>query len=1014
MRRSSHKKFSKKLRGGVKVTRPSFSIEKEDKTKGIHVYTGEEARSRHTLSSDKYYQGSGSKIDSYSPNSNIRNKNFGNRINNPSLSFSREIKVKVRQSRYQEGNTSMGRSGGLLSSMGEYLEKRIPQSEIKPQKSRKVNIGGMINQKRSSNQRPVTRFARSIHKEVSSKMASRSGSSLKHEIKIRSISRSRNFLNLDEYCHKIERESRYNSNSMDQRESRQHQNKIKTLVMNLKKLKQKPVEKKLNSDYYSLGNNRKWMSNRPKETIKSSRIDPPRLSESQLRNIRKMFPFNQVWFWDLSSDKQHLKIKQNNSNLLKKLKIPVQVLISKVKQSDHITDSRIISPRNQEIQTKRGFYSKREGVEVKGTLPPQCKVINDFPIGNNQDDDFEVFEKNKGYQVNHDYDEEIEEMKGARLGGGQKEFSDNNFEHINFNQKKRESHFDDVGYKDKNHGQKVNNSKYSKRSQFGQASYPSNYSSNNIYKKSNYQDKRYNYSKNYRQNPEIVVGSRVNKRQQTNVNRAPYQSSRNIQNNGSSLRIRNQVKIRNKTRDYKEKNFIHVNKKIIMGSSNSKNNYYPKRVNNIGYQRDRSREQGRIVRNNRTIESNNRFNNPSSNRIYLDNIKVNRNSQESDDFDDDYFEEKNRVKVENNRQNQAKYISQNRNNGGYNRNIQAKKRNKISPEKIYIENLQINKDSESEDYGDDYFEEKGKKKRTNQIKNNTYQSGSKINKRNEANVRGQPRKQNLQNSSEEVYHEVIEIQRSSKDITEEDMNDDYFEERETHDWKNQPKVHLNKKSQNSEIKKNYFKNGQRVNHNRIDLSERTFVETIEIQNNNEEDDLNDSYFEEKDPNDWKNKNQNNQNPKNVFEDSGVSVASRFRSFAPNNKNNSNVSYNERFESFAPQNKTIAKGEINDKFNSFGPNMNRDNNTCTYTVHVESKNNIPEDETQKNRETKGNEEYYQSGSKYNKSENKTNYTSSTYNSSKHNINNSKQKRDVNFNNPYKAQIFTDQKLSLIHI
>ena len=146
------------------------------------------------------------------------------------------------------------------------------------------------------------------------------------------------------------------------------------------------------------------------------------------------------------------------------------------------------------------------------------------------------------------------------------------------------------------------------------------------------------------------------------------------------------------------------------------------------------------------------------------------------------------------------------------------------------------------------------------------------------------------------------------------MDDDYFEERNSHGWKNQPKIHLNKKSQNSEIKKNYFKNGQRVNHNRQDSPERTFVETIEIQNNEEDEDFNDDYFEERESHDWKNKkddNQNNHNNQNVFVNSGVSASSKFRSFAPNSKNNSNISYNERFESFAPKNKTISKDAIND-------------------------------------------------------------------------------------------------------
>ena len=1025
MRRSSHKKISKNLSRGVKVTRPSFSVENEDKKRGIYVYTGEEARSRsrQTLSSDKYHNGSASKIESFSPNSNLRNRNSRIRTSNQPLSYSREIKVKVRQSRPEIGKKPIHSSRNMLSSMGEYLENRIPKKEITRQNPKKVNITGMINP-RESQKRSTTRFARSIHKEVSSRMASRSGSSLKHEIKIRSISRSRNFLNLDEYCNKIERESRFNSTSMDNRESRKHQNKIKTLVKNLKKLKEKPVEKTLNSDYYSLGKGRPRGRNPPREVKKSWGIQRTGISESQLRNIRKMFPFNQVWFWDLSTEKQHHRIKQNNSDLLRKLKIPVQVLISKVKQSDHITDSKIISPKHHDVQTKRGFFQKRGEVEVKGQRPPECKILNDVPIGQDEEDqDFGEFKKNERFQVNHGYDdeeiEEMEEMKGGHIGGGKKEFSDNNFGHINFKNKKKESRFNNIGYKDQKHfQQKMKTSHQPEIIQCTQAQNPGNYSNNNVYQKNNYRDERYNYSRNFGQRSNrVIVGAQQNEKRPKNGTRTnPYQSSRNIRNNGSSLRERNQVKIRNKTRDYKEKNFIHVNKKVIMGKNNSRNNYYPKRANNIDTQRNKSREQGRIVRNGNKYSnfSNHRQNEQSSKRIYLDNIKINRNSKESDDFDDDYFEEKNKIQVENNRQNHANYVSRNRNpgNGRFNKTIQAKKRNQISPEKIYIENLNINKDSESEDYGDEYFEEKGIKKQESKKKYaKNYQSGSKIDRKQNINVGRRPVQQNLQNSSEEVYHEMVDIQRSSKDITEDHMDDDYFEERNSHGWKNQPKIHLNKKSQNSEIKKNYFKNGQRVNHNRQDSPERTFVETIEIQNNEEDEDFNDDYFEERESHDWKNKkddNQNNHNNQNVFVNSGVSASSKFRSFAPNSKNNSNISYNERFESFAPKNKTISKDAINDRFNSFGPNMNHRNNTCTYTVQVESRNDMPENEIQTNRETKGEEVYYKSGSKQNRSEKKTNYTSSTYNSSKNNTNNFKQEKRINFNNPYHAQIFTDQK------
>ena len=366
----------------------------------------------------------------------------------------------------------------------------------------------------------------------------------------------------------------------------------------------------------------------------------------------------------------------------------------------------------------------------------------------------------------------------------------------------------------------------------------------------------------------------------------------------------------------------------------------------------------------------------------MDTILIKRDSNESDELDDDYFEEKEYVKV-NNLKSEIKKKAPN----VYKSIINSKSQKNQSSNKVYVDNIIIKNDSGSEDYGDEYFEEKGNNNTRNNFQNNN-QPQTSFNRK--QNIKVGRENNNKRKSTEEVFHEEIAIFRSS----EENMDDDYFEERDPNEWK-----------KNSNIKKTYLKNGQKVGNQRNQQTEQVYVDNIVIKNEDDDEDFDDEYFEERDPQEWKKINSSNNSSiqKNLFQNSyhnsearmesntknsnisGGSMSSRFKSFAPQNKNNTSQVLHERFESFAPQNKQI-------------------NNNQSYTTYIESKNNLSQDETPINRETKGPTYLYESGLNH---KNGMNNTDSTFNSSKKYLSSSKKKRKVTFKDPFKAQIFTDQ-------
>ena len=926
MRRSSHKKISRLSHKGVKVSRPKFSVEKDDVNRGIKVFTGQEAlsRSRHTLSSDRNEQRR-SYIDSTSPKNTWpeRKRNFGQNSNPKSITTSREIKVKIRKGQKSRANKMPNR---VVDSLGGYFNKRIPKDlvqSINPQENKKVSINAML---RNSRGRSIV--TNSISREPKHK--GRSGSSLKHEVKIRSISRSRNLINLDEYCNKIERESRYMSGSIqNERESKHSLNKINTLMSNLQKIKKKPVNP-VNNDYYALGRNQEKMRNNRNRNIRRGRQpESPNmhLSEQKLREIRKLFPFNQVWFWEMSSRSQENKLRKFNPNLLNQLKIPVKLLISKVKQSDHTTDSHIINLSRDKVVNS--FADKRIEFGENPEYKARCKPFNrEIKMDSNEEEE-EGF-----YQT--EWKESNNEVKGA-YNRGQKEFRDDDFGNVDFNKRRKNLGFKNVNYRDKRDYNKISQNR-------GQGQ--------------QYSTRKFN----------------ANERQPRKNN--------------------SQVRIRNKQRNYNNKNFVHVNTKVTL-NNNYRSNKYP-------------RSNRHIIQNNQTRNyvqksrpSNNYYSQrniqpvinkrESPNKIYLDNLKIQKDPEEEDDFDDDYFEEKN--------QPLHKHISkkmavQNTNHRSRNKYYKPKIISKKSPtEEVYQDTIIVNRDSDEEDYGDEYFEEREKRRR---IKLQTgYRSRPKQNNGPIPQTSRNPPARRRDTDSEEVYHDEIQIARSSKDKSE-DYGDEYFEERDS--WRNRKQGVPS--GQPSEIKDHsYFKNNQRINHNRQDSPQRAFVDKIEIRRDSKEsDDRDDDYFEERDSWNNKNKHEKRKQTDNVFDSTfgNSNVQSKHSSNFRNQNMSSGVrsqnnALSSRFNSFAPGSQ---QGSRIQYMNSFGPE--------THYAQVETKNEMSPDDKLTSRETKGPVYYADHGSNR-KDENKTQYTSSTYHNSK------SKKSDVQFNNPYSAQIFTNEQV-----
>ena len=1034
MRRSSHKKITKNLGRGIRYQRPEFSVEKEDNRRGIKVYEGQEARSRQSMSSErKNFSGH----ENYSPNkwTSFKRKNMTESGGN-SLKFSTEVKVKIRPGKRRESNQKSSytrRTGQAVNSLGGYLERRIggglvKSIDVSKTIPKKVNINQMINGGRESRWGGKSgRLVESITKETSRRRGSRSGSSLKHEVKVRSISRSRNLISLDEYCNRIERESRYTKGKSQKEDERSFhsQRKIETLMSNLQKIKTKPVEKPMNNDYYALGHSRKQQRQFQKGGENQSRKREYRISESRLRHIRQMFPFNQVWFWDLSSSDQQKRLMKSNSKLLKDLKIPVEILISKVKQSDHVVDSKIINLSRDKITDSFADKHIEFSGEIKAERRPMCTLIQHVMGPGDDEEDVKFTERpiKANFPKNENWEEE---MKGAPMGKGKKEFEDDDFSDFNFNRRREKQGFDKVGFKDRrnyNKPKEVNvgsrlppqpKGEFTEQVTSGRRNMNPRRGERGVGSR-NVGGRRHGERKVQR--PANVLISKNNGYYAKNNARGLDKSK---SQNRSANQFKNQVRIRKKTRDYTDKNFVKVNRKVLDNRStqNNQRNFQTtnwnanSRADYFGQsnsQRFVNRPTNSNYFSNQNFGSNRRIQ-PEKNKIYIDRINVEKDQNESEDFDDDYFEERDprfKKKVASSNQKFLQKLPSN----NQKRNI---KKRVESPEQVYVDEVVIQKDSEEEDYGDEYFEERDARKRGNRRKNQRRPPQGLQNKRIQGREEQKRGSRNNPRSSEEVYHDEIQIMRSSKDVTDEDFGDDYFEERDSHTWKQKQKVFLNKTKEG--MKANYFKNGQHVNHKREDSPDRVYVDTLHIPKDENEEDYDDDYFEERDSDTWKKKKidfpskakqsqfkKRDSGPKNLFktpyESSEVGYNSKVSSGVRqteemSSRENSAYLLSGRFKSFAPQSLT----------NTAGNSRVRGNEVETHVAYIESKNEMSPDPHVTNREMKGpNQELYG-----NLSAKQTQYTSSTYHNSQYDLSNTKRKPGMKFNNPYNAQIFTDEQ------
>jgi hypothetical protein len=486
--------------------------------------------------------------------------------------------------------------------------------------------------------------------------------------------------------------------------------------------------------------------------------------------------------------------------------------------------------------------------------------------------------------------------------------------------------------------------------------------------------------------------NKVSQKRETNQKYA-RRKNKNVQQ--QPKRIRSQVRIRNKQRNYGDKNFVHVNTKVKLNDYGINN--YPGSNRHIT-QNNRSRKYVQHSGPSNYYSQRNiqpvRHNKQSPKKIYLDNLRIQKDPQE-DDFDDEYFEERDPPFRRNiNKKVAVKNTQYNNRNNYYKPQIISKHK---PTEEVYHDTIIVNKDSEEEDYDDDYFEEKDAKRRLKIQSSFRQRAQNKNNRQIPQNPRNPPRRTDTE--SEEVYHDEIQIARSSKDRSE-DYGDEYFEERDSHGWKQRNKIGVHSKP--SEIKQhNYFSKKGAVNHNRQDSPERAYVDKIEIRKDSrEEEDFDDDYFEERDS--WKNRNKREKEKRNdnVFNsnygNSNVNskVSSGYRTGNNSGMRSKGDIISGRFNSFAPTSKQGSRIQYTD---SFGPEV--------HYAQVESKTEMSPDPQISSRETKGPVHYNTISNR--KDDKKTEYTSSTYHNSQYNSK-SKKKEEVQFNNPYSAQIFTNEK------
>ena len=859
------------------------------------------------------------------------------------MTESREIKVKIREGTSRQNNPAP--PGRTMDSLGKFLERKVPESmvqsrTIEPDSNQKVSINRMINRGREHQT-----MARSTRREWSNQANSRSRSSLKHEVKIRSISRSRNLINLDEYCNKIERESRYLSGSIqNERQSRQHGNKIETLMNSLRKIQKKPVTRPMNNDYYALGRANAVSVRAPQRTRRSEEAQIP---ESQLRKIRQMFPFNQVWFWEMTPREQESKLGRFNPDLVDQLRLPVKVLISKVRQSDQISGPELFGGRRNEVERKKG----RGRCKLFGQNRKFNVDSREDNVEYNEDPKFNAFNGGARGRPRQ------EEPKGAPMGGGRGHVEEEEFSGMDFNNRRQNQGFNNVGFKDRRHHDR-----------------------------------------------EIKRGGRPREREvgggrppgfKYGPPRTNVQTRQGVSRVAQSSRSRSQVRIRNKRRNYENKEFVTVNRKVVdKGTRNYQTTHTTTnrhKVHKPVHTKRANQGQGHYASHKpyysqRHINQNTVRHQP--NVKYVDRIQV-RNDDESEDFDDDYFEERDHKRIQ-----KKVHVGKGVGPSGA-RQIsrgQPQVRGRNPPqETVYVEQIEIPKDSEEEDYGDDYFEERerfGKKKTQNRNVQRKRGGGARIKSR--------------QAPQEKVFVDKIVIQKDPDES--DDYDDDYFEERDKQYRSNQGGRRVNAQARGA--KQNHVPKGNK--RQARDSSDVVYVENVVIQKDpDESDDYDDDYFEERDS--WRNKKRSNrERPKrgrneNVFTASSETskVAQKYQpGFSGINKINPHSSQagtdshiSSRFKSFGP-------GNMQGKGSSLNGHWEKE----THTVQIESKNEMSPDQYMTSREMKGprDEQHTRSGLK--KSEKQTHYTSSTYQNSGRKT----ETKAKDFSNPYSAQIFTDEQ------
>lgn len=958
MRKSSYKKIVRESMSESRYSRPEFSVPRGDQTRGIRVYTGEEAlsRSRHTISSGRRNE---SGFEQHSP-SIRRDSRRRSPIRNPeAFKSSTEIKVRVRPGRRHESQDprSSRHRTSMMDSLGKYINQRVPGkmvTSINPSQPGRVNINEMINRGRESyNRITPKKLAKSISRGTS--RGAGSNSSLKHEVKYRSISRSKNLMSLDEYCHKIERRSRHMEETSGGSEVKNNRRRMNDLLKNLKSMKKKKPEPDMRDEYYTLGGNGTRVERRPTPT--STRR---KLSESKLNQIRKMFPFNQEWFWDLSSARQADKIRKHNPEILEQLEVPVKVLISKVRQSERVSNSWVINPKKDRVVNS--FADKRVEFGERERKAPQCKVFN----------------------MPGDFDRENEEMKGRGCPPVEEDFGDVDFG----GRRNQHSGFEEVGFKDRrymerevkcsnlppprNQQPRVQKGVQRRKVYATGSGYRSNYkphSSRVIYPRSKYSENKNGVRiRNRRRNfPNDYYGP-VNRKETFWNDRDS--KPRTYYKRGDRRFSQNQYKVSTKI----EKPWIcGVGENDPDAPKKIENYSYPVKVETPWIYRMGAEDPNAPKK----IEN--------FNEVYHDRIDVCK-EVDPEDFYDDYYEEvNNQYPSRDPRSKRQEYKIA---NPRYPRPVIKRRHEPEEP--VYVEDVVIQND-DSEDFDDDYFEEKDLRSRNKGRRRQ--QEKTKRNK-------GRPARQGTE-TPEQVFEEKIEIRPT--DQSDEEMGDDYFEERDPATWKRgKEKVHKNREK----VTRNYFKKGQYVNHNRQDSPKRVYVDQVQIAPNSESEDYGDEYFEERDQPREKPRRvepkktaQGHKQPqrkapgnKNVFNatyvDSGVRLNSKNSSDVQPSPNSSNLLMSGRFQSFAPAicHGTPIPAQVE-----------------THYAQVESKNEMGPNEIATSRETKGPVGNWESHSQAYNSAKKTSHTLTSHTE----VSSGRPKGNVHFKDPYQAQIFTNQ-------